>query len=231
MNPFLVNVDDIKVAAQPWEGDLSRENLDALLLADPPTEFHAGGVAHARARLTKMGRKVLVQSKFTVPLAGQCKRCLKPVALDEPVEVTLTYVPAPSPPSRKHSHDAAEGGAHAAPREGAEAHRRGDRDSDHKPVHEAHEAAGSFAPETADEEIYPGKSIDLGPALREAILLAVPPSPLCSETCLGLCLNCGQDLNERDCGHSQQVGDLRWESLKKLKLEGQQDLKQEPKKE
>lgn len=217
MKPLLVNVDDIKESGQPWEGDLSREHLDELLLADPPTEFHAAGAAHVRARLTKMGRKVLVQAGFTVPLQGLCKRCLAQVSLDEPVELTLTYVPAPAESrSKAHAHE-----TEARGRKGEAAEHHG------KPAYEEGEAAASFAPETADEEIYAGKTLDLGPALREAVLLAVPPSPICREVCKGLCVVCGQDLNQRDCGHTQAVPDPRWEALKKLKLEP----KQEPKKE
>lgn len=214
MKPILVNVDDIKDPGQPWEVDLPRQDLDELLLADPPTEFHAAGAAHVRARLTKMGRKVLVQAAFAVPLQGLCKRCLKAVAVDEPVDLTLTYVPAPAEPKAQRREGEAKGHK-------ADAERRG------RPAHEDGEAAASFDPQTADEELYSGKTLDLAPALREAVLLAVPPSPLCDEACKGLCLACGQDLNQGDCGHAQRRVDPRWEALQKLKLEP----KQEPKKE
>src|SRR5438552_17036262 len=40
-----------------------------------------------------MARKVLVRSRFLVPLIGQCRRCLTSVRLDAPVELTRTYVP------------------------------------------------------------------------------------------------------------------------------------------
>jgi uncharacterized protein len=215
VKPLLVNVDEIKDSAQPWEGDLAREDLDELLLADPPTEFHGAGAAHVRANLTRMGRKVLARAAFTVPLQGLCRRCLKTVTLDEPVDLTLTYVPAPAEPR-------------AAPREGEHTHPKG-KEAGHraKPMHQQGESAASFDPETADEELYSGKSFDLAPALREAVLLAVPPSPLCTDDCKGLCLTCGQDLNQRDCGHSQRRADPRWEALKKLKLEPKQESKKE----
>lgn len=41
--------------------------------------------------------------------------------------------------------------------------------------------------------------IDLEPLLQQAILLAVPLVPLCNEDCLGLCLQCGANLNTDPC--------------------------------
>jgi uncharacterized protein len=140
-----------------------------------------------------MGREVLFQSRFTVPLEGQCKRCLKKVRLDEPIDVTLTFVPrdaqelARSPQKQK---DSGEG-----------------------------ESAASFDPETVDEEPYSGKTIDLAPALREQVLLAIPPSPLCDEACKGLCPQCGKDLNQGDCGCERRSIDPRWAALKDIQLQ------------
>jgi len=54
----------------------------------------------------------------------------------------------------------------------------------------------------SDEDVYPiiGNDIDLLPAIREHIILAVPLQPLCKEGCLGLCQVCGTNLNEGRCG-------------------------------
>ena len=93
MNDLILNVDALEEANQPFEADLPREFLDGVLRADPPTEFHAAGASHLRGAATKLGRKVLVQTRFRIPLTGQCKRCLKPIDLDESVELTRTYVP------------------------------------------------------------------------------------------------------------------------------------------
>jgi DUF177 domain-containing protein len=43
--------------------------------------------------------------------------------------------------------------------------------------------------------------IDLAPALRDEMLLAVPISPLCKPDCKGLCPVCGENLNETACNH------------------------------
>ena len=59
MKPLTIHVDDIDTAGQPWDHALPREELDEMLGGELPSEFHAGGAATVKAKLTKMGRKVL----------------------------------------------------------------------------------------------------------------------------------------------------------------------------
>ena len=68
--------------------------------------------------------------------------------------------------------------------------------------------SGLMVPET-------GK-IDLAPLIRDEFLLAIPLNSLCKPDCKGLCPVCGENLNEKDCGHSQLPIDPRLEELKKL---------------
>ena len=58
--------------------------------------------------------------------------------------------------------------------------------------------------------------IDLAPLIREYALLEIPISPLHDPNCKGLCIECGQDLNIEDCGHSQESDDSPFADLKKL---------------
>jgi len=58
--------------------------------------------------------------------------------------------------------------------------------------------------------------IDLAPLLREYALLEVPINPLHSPGCKGLCSECGQDLNVKDCGHRQREDDSPFTKLKDL---------------
>lgn len=53
----------------------------------------------------------------------------------------------------------------------------------------------------ADYAEHDGTWVDVGPFLREQLLLAIPMTHLCKEGCKGLCATCGQDLNVADCGH------------------------------
>ncbi len=45
--------------------------------------------------------------------------------------------------------------------------------------------------------------IDLELLVRDYALIEVPINPLCKPDCKGLCTECGENLNEVDCGHRQ----------------------------
>jgi uncharacterized protein len=77
--------------------------------------------------------------------------------------------------------------------------RRSQKDDD-----EQAEMAASFELDEVDAEPFDGKTIDLDQIVREQVLLALPVTVLCREDCKGLCTTCGQDLNEKDCGHSEK---------------------------
>ena len=69
-----------------------------------------------------------------------------------------------------------------------------------------------------DEEAYgfEGDLLDLGPMIRDAVILDLPLAPLCSEACQGLCIQCGADLNAGPCGCEAPL-DPRWASLEVLR--------------
>jgi len=54
-----------------------------------------------------------------------------------------------------------------------------------------------------DPSVYPltepVTEVDVRPALREELALAVDPFPLCRDDCRGLCPRCGADLNHGAC--------------------------------
>ena len=58
--------------------------------------------------------------------------------------------------------------------------------------------------------------IDLAPLLREYAILEVPINPLHDPDCKGLCIECGQDLNLKDCGHNQHPDNSPFAALKDL---------------
>jgi uncharacterized protein len=55
--------------------------------------------------------------------------------------------------------------------------------------------------------------IDLSEAVRQYALSAIPIKTLCREECAGLCSVCGQNLNEKQCGHKVKEVDERWAKL------------------
>ena len=58
--------------------------------------------------------------------------------------------------------------------------------------------------------------LDLAPLIREYALLEIPIKPLHDPQCKGLCIECGQDLNLKDCGHNQDTDDSPFATLKDL---------------
>lgn len=58
--------------------------------------------------------------------------------------------------------------------------------------------------------------INLRPLIREYMLLEIPIKPLCSPDCKGLCLICGENLNEKACDHGPESIDPRLSILKSL---------------
>jgi uncharacterized protein len=70
----------------------------------------------------------------------------------------------------------------------------------------------------SDEEIYPitDDDIDLGPMVRDAIVLELPMAPLCREDCAGLCPQCGANRNEGGCD-CVAPRDPRWANLDVLR--------------
>jgi uncharacterized protein len=61
--------------------------------------------------------------------------------------------------------------------------------------------------------------IDLEPAVRDAVVLALPLAPLCSPDCPGLCVVCGARLAD-DPGHGHEAVDARWAALAALRADG-----------
>jgi uncharacterized protein len=77
----------------------------------------------------------------------------------------------------------------------------------------------STTEETTDEDEVGrilGDLIDLEPALRDAVVLALPTNPLCRDDCPGLCPECGALWDDLPADHSHQQVDARWATLKKL---------------
>ena len=128
---------------------------------------------------------VLVTGTATAPVAGECARCLGPVAST----VTVSFLELYRYPEERH--------------------RAGRRERDAEPED----------PADAEEEerFLDGDLMDLEPAFRDAVVLALPMSPLCREDCPGLCVECGAPLAEAGPEHHHEDRpDPRWAGLTKL---------------
>ena len=129
---------------------------------------------------------LVVTGRIEAPLTAECTRCLKPIDPDWTVNATL-FFPYDAP--------------------GAD---------DGRGNGEVEIIAG----EDEAEDVYPlssdGAFADMESPLRDTLVEALPLQPLCREDCLGLCPQCGVDLNE-DPDHHHDVTDIRFAALEQFK--------------
>lgn len=194
---MLVKIEQIQETGLKLDEPIGLELLQEVLSgagAGQDTGFRATRPSTLHASLRKVSGGVLVEGKFTAHVAAPCKRCLLDVTVDLPVAFTINLVPE----SLVRGDDLGDKG-------GADDRGQG-------------EVAGSFELEDADEEVFNGKTIDLDPIVREQVLLALPMNAVCREDCKGLCAQCGQNLNEKQCGCETKVTDPRLAPLMNIKL-------------
>lgn len=63
-----------------------------------------------------------------------------------------------------------------------------------------------------------GDLIDLETTVRDAVVLALPTTPLCRVDCPGLCPECGAHWDDLPADHRHELIDPRWAQLKKLAI-------------
>ncbi|GAA2162779.1 YceD family protein [Actinomadura napierensis] len=129
-----------------------------------------GAAIELDLRLEAVLEGVLVTGTATVPLEGECGRCLDPIASSFEADFQELFV-YPDTRSGGNAED--------------------------------------------DELRLEDDLIDLEPVLRDAVLLALPLSPLCRDDCPGLCAECGARLAD-DPDHHHDVADPRWAALQDL---------------
>ena len=78
---------------------------------------------------------------------------------------------------------------------------------------------GTSLPQPDEEDpffIDEAHMVDLGEAIREYALLALPMQPLCRPDCKGLCPTCGKDRNTEPCDCAESGSDDRFDVLRSL---------------
>ena len=128
-------------------------------------------------RLESVMEGVLVSGTATVPLAGECGRCLEAVSDELVVDLQELY---------------------------------------------AYPESGSAEVDDEDVARMEGDLLDLEPALRDAVVLALPLTPLCREDCSGLCAECGERLDDLPDDHGHGAADPRWAALQGLTTDPQE---------
>jgi uncharacterized protein len=87
------------------------------------------------------------------------------------------------------------------------------------PIAELFAYADSTTEETTDEDEVgrmQGELIDLEPAVRDAVVLTLPVTPVCRPDCPGLCPECGVHLDDLPADHGHEDVDPRWAALRNL---------------
>jgi uncharacterized protein len=149
---------------------------------------------------------VLATGTATAPLAGECARCLAPLASTVTVSFQELYLYSDGRP-------------------------RGSREaSDKYDKQDKYDKRDKYGRPDEDEErddevrYLDGDLLDLEPALRDAVVLTLPMSPLCRDDCPGLCAECGAPLADAgpDHGH-EDATDPRWAGLKQFDDQATQD--------
>lgn len=79
-------------------------------------------------------------------------------------------------------------------------------------------APNEFGSETSGGEVLEiprgAAELDLGPVVREELMLRLPSYTVCRDECAGLCASCGIDLNEETCECTVSESDPRWDALR-----------------
>jgi uncharacterized protein len=124
--------------------------------------------------LTNIEGLVAVTGVLEGTIVRECVRCLKEYEDPLAFSVRAAFVPEPKSSPRHPK-----------------------RSDPRKTRAEVVEAEPEEEPD--DQYQYQGNQLELAPMLREHVILSAPMQPLCNNDCLGLCAQCGKNLNEGSC--------------------------------
>ena len=152
-------------------------------------------------RFEAVSEGVLATGTATAPLAGECARCLAPLTSSVTAGFQELYLYADG---RHEKYDR------------RDKHEKYDKHDRHD-KHEKYDRHDEHDEQDGEERYLDGDLLDLEPAFRDAVVLALPMSPLCREDCPGLCAECGAPLADAGPGHRhEEAVDPRWAALKNL---------------
>jgi uncharacterized protein len=83
-------------------------------------------------------------------------------------------------------------------------------------LQELYAYAGSTTEATSGEDEVrriDGDVLDLAPLVRDTVVLTLPLAPTCTPDCAGLCVDCGERLDDLPADHSHELVDPRWAGL------------------
>lgn len=168
-------------------GEMKEYQLDLEILESvgvPLVAVAAGDVIEVDMRLESVAEGILLSADVYAVAKGECIRCLDPVEIT--VERKIQELYRYEPTNEK----------------GGKRKKSG-----------RNERAEEVDLEDEDELWLDGNVMDLETPIRDAIVLDLPVNPLCSESCQGLCPDCGEKWEKLPEDHSHEVIDARWAGL------------------
>jgi uncharacterized protein len=155
-----------------------------------------GSDVHVNARFDSIVDGLIFTATATARVTGECGRCLTEIDRDEEIQLT-SFMPYES---------AAEMAGKAGKTGGS-----GAADAREETI---------IAGEEETEDVNPlspgGDFANIETLLRDGFTQAIPVTPLCRPDCLGLCPQCGINLNDHP-DHVHETTDIRLSALEGLK--------------
>lgn len=207
----------LKFSHQYEAGELELVDREYEVVAEPLVE----------GRLSRIVEEVRVTGSLKAELEAPCDRCLDPVSLPVESEFDLFYLPrlrsnslgADGREGQREINSARVSGGRSVdplhnvkgsskalnPRRGSndEAARKGKKGSSSEPPrklrNEQNEDELELLERDLDFSTYSGNEVDVDELVLEQLELSIPGRILCSESCKGLCPECGINLNHESC--------------------------------
>lgn len=183
-----VQVERIPDSGLDMVGQLTATELEERLNADGDTGFKLPEGAALELHVAKIENVIRVTGQIGCTVASQCARCLADAVMVLDTKVDMTLFPAADSKSQERADDELE-----------------------------HHYTG-LDTTGVTSGVYDGETLDTGDIIRELLLLELPMTPLCKDSCAGLCSSCGQNLNLGPCECSTEDVDPRWQALKEIKV-------------
>ncbi|KFJ08199.1 YceD family protein [Bifidobacterium tsurumiense] len=196
-SPWAISV--MQVASRPGQSEVIDSKFPAPSgIGDNIIGVDEGDELTLKGSMSSIVDGLILSGTITAPVHAECTRCLKPISRDWDVNVTV-FFPYESKADSAGTKNGKTG-----------------KDED----------ADIVAGEEESEDMYPlsadGNFADVEALLRDALVEALPLQPLCREDCLGLCSQCGFDMND-DPDHHHDVTDGRFDVLAQLKAQLEQE--------
>ena len=155
---LLLDLRHLDAAGKPFSADLPVDWLTTALADCDLTPSSQDGFVSLR--YSRTGTDLIIHGKVSANVRTSCVRCLEPIVLAVDADLSLLLVTKASANSRRP---------------------RAERETGRDPS-----LGNDFSSAEADFDTYEGEEVVLDPFVREAILLELPPFPLCSATCAGI---------------------------------------------